>query len=286
MMKNIYGTVSERTSVLYQKSWDLYTDYCKDNDLDVTWARSVIAWRTSLIASDYSPNTINSHLSAIKSILRASVATGEISVMEYTMIRAVASVSVRALRDRLRPKNDKLTDSTVMQIIDAIDTGTLKGLRDKAMICVLATTGVRIEELTELRLTKWFVVDKLIYVKGKTDIEERAVPVSEIATTAMLDWVYARNSFTDYVFTSFAGRSERVQDKAITTQGAYNVVVERAQAVGVNISPHDFRRYVATKLAETNIVDAQAVLGHKSIMTTQRYVLSPALPSVDWLSKP
>lgn len=283
MISNVYGTVTERTYSLYEKSWGKYTAYCDQLALDPKSPKSVMDWRASLVGSGFSPNTINSHLSAIKSIFKESIASGEITIDSYTRIRAISSVSVRALRDRLRAPKDKLTDTTVMQIINAIDTSTLKGLRDKAILSVLATTGVRVEELSTLTISQWDAQSKIIQVKGKTDISYRAVPMSDLARSAVAAWLFARNAAASAIFVGFEGRSERLRSTAITTQGAYQVIVERAAAVGVDVAPHDFRRYVATRLAETNIVDAQNVLGHRSIVTTQRYVKQPALPSMDWL---
>lgn len=282
MIENLYGTVTERTLLLYGKAWNAYQAFCGE-DYPLVDAASVLAWRKSLVEAGYSPNTINSALSGIKSIFSAACAAGDVSVGVYTQVRAIASVSTRALRDRLRPSKDILTDASVMAILDAIDTTTLKGLRDRAILCVLATTGVRIEELSEIKLSDWDVTGSRLTVRGKTDTYPRLVPVSFVATNAMTKWLFARNFVSEWVFTSFAGRSLVGQDKPITTQGAYNAVVEAAKQAGVNISPHDFRRYVATRLASENIVQAQAVLGHASIMTTQRYVQRADLPSVDWL---
>jgi integrase len=283
MRELLLGTVSERTLTLYEKAWREYEDFCVSSNLPLWSSGSVLAWRTSLVEARYSPNTINSALSAIKSIFAASVAAGSVSVELYTQVRAIASVSVRALRDRLRKGNVPLDDIAVQEIIDNIDTSTPKGLRDKAMLCLLATSGVRIEELCGLRGDQWRIPERVIYVQGKTDIRPRAVPVAQVTEVNLTAWLFAREIASAWLFNSFAGRSMRAVDKPITTQGAYNVVVEAARKMGIDASPHDFRRYVATKLAEGNIVEAQAVLGHASIVTTQRYVKRAELPSVDWL---
>jgi len=284
MFDNILGTVTDRTIELYRRSWAKYLSHCEDNALELTTANAVMSWRLAMVEEGFSPNTINSHLSAIKTIFKANIPTGIISLETYAMVKAVGSVSVRALRDRLRPAKDKLTDESVMRIINAIDLSSLGGIRDRAILCLLATTGVRIEELSTLTLESYKPNDNILYVRGKTDTYPRAVPLSEIAKQAVGLWLYTRGNVSEYIFNGFYGTTGVLRSEAISTQGAYAIITDRAKDVGVDIAPHDFRRYVATKLAETNIVDAQSVLGHRSIVTTQRYVRQPALPSVNWLS--
>lgn len=283
MIGNIYGTVTERTYDLYEKSWNKYDTFCTENSFWEKSPKSVMEWRKSLIDQGFSPNTINSHLSAIKTIFKEAVASGEVTIETYTMVRAIGSVSVRALRDRLRPSKDRLSDETVMVIINAIDNSTLKGLRDRAILSVLATTGVRVDELSSLNISQWDSTRKIISVRGKTDTVPRNVPMSDLAKQAVALWLMARNSDAFCIFNGFEGRSGRLRSVPVTTQGVYNMVVERASVVGIDVTPHDFRRYVATRLAEKNIVEAQQVLGHRSIVTTQRYIKQLALPDVDWL---
>lgn len=283
MIDNLAGTVSERTMEIYTKAWDDYREFCASLGLEVYSAGSVLEWRKRLAASPYSPNTINTSLSAIKSIFKASMASGQVTIEVYTQVRAIAQVSVRAMRDRLRPDKDVLSDLTVMAIIDGIDVSTLKGWRDRAVISLLATTGMRIEELCLLRSSDVDLQAKTVMVRGKTDIRPRAVPLSGLAERALVTWFFMRNMTSAWVFNSLEGRSQVVQDKPISTVGAYNLVVAAAKTVGVNISCHDFRRYVATRLAQENIVSAQALLGHRSIITTQRYVKRLPMPSVEWL---
>ena len=88
---------------------------------------------------------------------------------------------------------------------------------------------------------------------------------------------------SEYVFTSFQGKSLQPVDKPMSRQAAHALIVERAKAAGLNLACHDFRRFVATELAQENIKEAQQALGHASIITTQRYVKRTELPSVDWL---
>lgn len=282
MLDYLSGTITDRTFELYGRSWQKYTDFCQGEGQEEKQAATILLWRAHLVRLGYSPNTINAHLSAVKSIFRAALPTGEITFETYAQVRAVANVSHRALRDRLRPANELLTDDLVLEILGAIDLSTLKGIRDRAMLALLATTGVRVEELSTISLENFDINSNLIYVCGKTDIIPRTVPVSDIAKAACLLWLEERGIESPFLFNGFVGKSGVLRRDSITTQGVYDCVISRAAAIGIRVTPHDFRRYVATKLAERNISEAQIMLGHKSIITTQRYVKRANLPNVNW----
>lgn len=281
-LANLGGTLSVRTLELYQDSWGRYTSFCEGRALEPLSAPALLAWRVELVSLNYSPNTINSHLSAAKSILASLVPTGGISLEVYAQVRAVAQVSTRALRDRLKPEHEPLTDSSMQALIDSITGDTLADLRDKALLALLSTSGCRISELINLRVSDLNITRASFFVRGKTDSKRREAASSRVAMGYVLNWLYARGIESEWVFTSFAGRSMTMQDKPMTRQAAHNLIEKRSQSI-TKLSAHDFRRYVATRLAQRNITQAQQALGHRHIATTQRYVKRVALPSVDWL---
>lgn len=267
----------------YRDSWQRYQTFCQEQERVVLNASSFLAWRTSLVDKLYSPNTINSHLSAIKSILAASIPTGEVSLELYAQVRAVSTVSVRAMRERLRPDKDLLTTTTMQELVDSVGGTDLRSLRDKALIALLSTSGARISEVIHLKVSDLDLVASTFAVLGKTDTVQREAPSNRVAMSHVMTWLYARGNMSEYVFTSFQGKSLVPVDKPMTRQAAHALIVERAKDAGLNLACHDFRRFVATQLAQENITQAQEALGHASISTTQRYVKRTELPSVDWL---
>lgn len=283
MLDNLIGTVTDSTMERYRDSWQRYQNFCQEQALAALNAASILAWRSSLVASLFSPNTINSHLSAIKSILAASVPSGEVSLELYTQVRAVGTVSVRALRDRLRPDKDLLTLESMQTLVDSISGKDLMSLRDRALVAVLATSGARISEVVNLKIDDLNFADSTFAVLGKTDVVKRQAPTNRVALAHVMTWLFARGNMSEYVFTSFQGKSLQPVDKPMSRQAAHALIVERAKAAGLNLACHDFRRFVATQLAQENIKQAQEALGHASIVTTQRYVKRTELPSVDWL---
>lgn len=88
-------------------------------------------------------------------------------------------------------------------------------------------------------------------------------------------WLARRPVTSDYLFTRFAGRGPRATAQPMSPTAVWQAVQQYAAAVGLaHVKPHDFRRFVGTELAKTDIRQAQKALGHARIETTAKhYVL-------------
>jgi integrase len=115
----------------------------------------------------------------------------------------------------------------------------------------------------------------IVMVRGKNDVEPREAPLSREAYRHIQTWVEARPIHSEYIFTAFDGRGARLSTRPLSPTATWNIVKKYAQEAGLNdVKPHDFRRFVGTQLAHTNIRNAQKALGHKRLETTARhYVL-------------
>lgn len=169
-----------------------------------------------------------------------------------------------------RPLPDVLTVDEIDRIIAAVDTRTTKGLRDSAMLEVLYSCGLRVSELTSLRLGDLFFGEGYIRVVGKGD-KQRLVPVSGTARARIQLYLdkrsHARSDEEILFLNNRGGRLTRVMVFTIIRQAA-----ERA-GIGKRISPHTFRHSFATHLLEggASIRQVQEMLGHESIITTEIY---------------
>lgn len=166
-----------------------------------------------------------------------------------------------------------LSERDVLALLEAPDTGTPRGLRDRAMLELLYATGLRVSELVGLRLDQLNLRLGAVRVVGKGG-KERLVPVGEDAR----DWLerylgevradLARGRRLDTVFPT--------PRRASMTRQAFWVLVRRyAAAAGIraDISPHQLRHAFATHLL-THGADLRAVqmlLGHQNVTTTQIY---------------
>jgi len=165
---------------------------------------------------------------------------------------------------------DVLSTEEIDRIITAIDPRSTKGLRDRAMLEVLYSCGLRVSELTSLRLCDLFFGEGYIRVIGKGD-KQRLVPISEAARSrvyAYLDRRDDRHSGEEILFLNNRGsRLTRIMVFTIIRQAA------RRAGIGKTVSPHTFRHSFATHLLEggASIRQVQEMLGHENISTTEIY---------------
>ncbi|MCL2876857.1 MAG: site-specific tyrosine recombinase XerD [Betaproteobacteria bacterium] len=167
-----------------------------------------------------------------------------------------------------------LSEAQVEALLAAPDTDTALGLRDRCMIEVMYASGLRVSELTGLKVFALDALDGVVRVLGKGS-KERIVPLGEIAA----DWVrhylssarpqLLNGRVCDELFVSRLGA-------AMTRQRFWAIIKQHAISAGIAtqlISPHTLRHAFATHLlnhgADLRVV--QMLLGHADISTTQVY---------------
>ena len=165
---------------------------------------------------------------------------------------------------------DVLTTAEIDRIIATVDTRTTKGIRDRAMLEVLYSCGLRVSELTSLRLSDLFFGEGYIRVIGKGD-KQRLVPISTVARDKIQRYLEKRRSARsgeEVVFLNNRGGQ-------LTRVMVFTILKQAAQRAGIDkhISPHTFRHSFATHLLEggASIRQVQEMLGHESILTTEIY---------------
>lgn len=167
-----------------------------------------------------------------------------------------------------------LTTAEIDAMIAAIDLSMREGRRNRAIIEMLYSCGLRVSELCNLRMSDLFLDERFIRVMGKGS-KERLVPLSEQAVKELGYWFLDRNLIRikpgneDYVFLSPR------RGNPLSRITVFYWVKELAKTAGVNknISPHTFRHSFATHLLEggANLRVIQAMLGHENIATTEIY---------------
>lgn len=274
------GRVGASSIAMYKRDFNAYLTFAQTSE-DALKATTLDRWVTHLASNTtMSPNTINRMLSAVKKIIRVAAKQGFVSSEIAESFKRVDGVKVGAMKDRLRIRNRVKIDPEVMRkLIDSIDTSTLVGLRNKAIFTTLASSGLRIKELSHLKPEQ--IIEKsngyllhLYAQEGKNQEEDREAHISIEAVEAIRGWLGARTVQSAYIFTSFAGNGDsRLSDRSITPQGAWLIVKELAEPFIPGVKPHDFRRFVGTQLAKKDLREAQIALGHKRIETTAKYDL-------------
>lgn len=168
-----------------------------------------------------------------------------------------------------------LTMQEVEQLIQAPDTSTMWGLRDRTIIEVMYATGLRVSELTNLSLDELHLDLGFIQTVGKGD-KERLVPLGEEAE----HWL---QQYLDLVRPSFALKGKQAtaavflteRGKSFTRQGIWKNLKKYVPMANIDkdVSPHMLRHSFATHLLENgaDLRIVQELLGHSDISTTQIY---------------
>lgn len=172
---------------------------------------------------------------------------------------------------RSRPLPDVLSVEEIEQIINSIPLDTPKGVRDRAMLELLYSCGLRVSELTALRLSDLFFGEGYIRVLGKGS-KQRLVPIGNVARERVMMYMDCRESKKakdkDILFLNNRG-------KALTRVMIFTIIREAVERAGIDktVSPHTFRHSFATHLLAggASIRQVQEMLGHESIETTEIY---------------
>ena len=175
-------------------------------------------------------------------------------------------------------QNKKLPDilsvEEINTILSSFDVNNKLEARDKALISLLYSCGIRVSELTMLTLPNLFLEEDIIKIFGKGD-KERIVPIGAKAKEDIMFYInysrpiYARRSSSKgFLFLSNRGL-------AISRKTVWNIIKKTVLKVGINknVSPHTFRHSFASHLLEggAGLRIVQELLGHSSISTTQIY---------------
>lgn len=166
-----------------------------------------------------------------------------------------------------------LTTEEVDRMEASIDLSKWEGQRNRAIIEVLFSCGLRVSELVNLRFSDVSLNDKFLRIVGKGS-KERIVPISDAALREIQLWLFDRNLMKvkpgeqEYVFLNRRG--------AHLTRTMILIMIKRtAEEAGITktVSPHTLRHSFATALLKggANLRAIQEMLGHENIKTTQIY---------------
>ncbi len=207
---------------------------------------------------------------------QARILSGLKAFYRYLMLEEVIEKDPTALLEgpRLgRKLPEVLSVDEIDLIISAIDLSKPEGQRNKTMLEVLYSCGLRVSELVELRISNIYRAEGFIRVVGKGD-KERLVPISQRALKEIDHYLPDRSSLAiqagndDILFLNRRGRM-------LTRVMVFTIIKELVKRAGITktVSPHTFRHSFATHLVEggADLRAVQEMLGHESIITTEIY---------------
>lgn len=218
---------------------------------------------TAIYLADESPRSQARALAAAKKLY---------GWLEATQQRSNNPCSDLKTAKQARTLPPLISESQIDALLNAPDTDTPHGLRDKALLELLYATGLRVSEAVKLTLSELKLNNNMVSTIGKGN-KQRIVPLGEEAIYWLEHYLnqarphLLKGKRCDEVFVS--------QKKAgMTRQLAWIIVQKYAQKVGIaQLSPHDLRHAFATHLvnhgADLRVV--QLLLGHTNLTTTQIY---------------
>lgn len=212
-------------------------------------------------AGGLAPRSVQRRLSAVRSFFRW--------LQREKAVTGNPAVDVRAPKSR-RALPVTVDADQMARLLDIRDTAPL-ALRDRALMELLYSSGLRLAELVGLDLPDLDLADRTVRVTGKGR-KARIVPVGGKAIAALEAWLRARTSVAASgemaVFTGRGGR--RIGPRAVQLRVAYWA---RRQGLPVHLHPHLFRHSFASHILESSqdLRGVQELLGHADIATTQVY---------------
>ncbi len=218
-----------------------------------------------LDSKDYSKSTTARKLATLRSFYKFCLRRGYVTSNPMTSIRTPK-------QEKRLPKYLELDQ--ILKLLQAPDDTTLLGSRDRAMLEVMFSTGVRVSELVELRLADVDFMGECIRVRGKGK-KERISPVSPSALVALRRYIEIRNQDPrasrfdqDMLFINKHGQK-------LSTRSVRRKLDKYLLEAGLDptISPHTLRHSFATHMLNNgaDLRSVQELLGHQSISTTQTY---------------
>jgi integrase/recombinase XerD len=166
-----------------------------------------------------------------------------------------------------------ITESEVMKLLDSPDVKTYKGFRDKCILELLYSSGLRISELLNIKINQISKEKKFLKIKGKGD-KERLVPIGSSAMNLLivyLDTYRSNIKNTNNIDILFINENGSI----VSRQACWEMIQKYASISLINkkISPHNLRHAFATHLLNNgaDLRTVQMLLGHASLSTTQIY---------------
>ncbi len=256
--------LSTLTSGSYHRDLQALSAFCDAQKLE-SWkildSQHVRVFAARQHARGLSPRSIQRQLSAIRTFFAFLIREGEIRVNPALDVRAPKAA--RHLPHTL--------DADQMQRLLEFRTDDGLGVRDKAMLELLYSSGLRLHELVALDRSDLDVADHTVRVTGKGN-KVRIIPVGRYALDALKVWLRERGSLAAVDEQAlFVGQNgQRLGARAVQLRVDHWA---RRSGLGVKVHPHLFRHSFATHLLESSgdLRGVQELLGHANISTTQVY---------------
>ncbi|MGQ9744719.1 MAG: tyrosine recombinase XerC [Dissulfurimicrobium sp.] len=256
-----------------------------DRDIQAVTSREARAWLGSLVKNGASKATVARKLAAMRSFFRFLVREGLIAKNPVTTLRSVKPD---------KPLPGYLSVDEACRLVETGDGNEFRALRDRAILELLYSAGLRVSELCGLDVGSICLSTEMVRVRGKGN-KERITPFGKKAAAAIRAYLPARLALIERLrgrlsgppgpmsshqkMTTCQGEGDALfinqRGKRLTPRSIERLVEQRRLVTGINtpVTPHTFRHSMATHLLErgADLRAIQEMLGHASLATTERY---------------
>lgn len=262
-------SLSENSIESYRHDVTLFMQYLENND-------------TISSIDDISHKTIEEFLEEIyklgfSSVSQARILSGLKSFYRYLIQEKICKNNPTIIINSpsiTRHIPDVLSFNEIIKILDSMDLSNSLSHRNKAIIEVMYSCGLRVSEVISLKISHIYFEDKFIKILGKGD-KERLIPICQDSIDCLKLYIdkcrihqKISPKHSDTVFINNRGTS-------LTRQSVFLMIKSAAEKAGIrkDISPHTLRHSFATHLLEggADLRSVQQMLGHSSITTTEIY---------------
>ena len=258
--------LADNTLISYKQELEKLKKYLKKNDINYVELSELQAIDfIKYEATKRNSLSTQSHLlSASKSFYKYLISENKI------MYNPISNISFPK-KWKVLPKY--LTTMQVTKLLNLPDIKKTFGKRDKAILELLYATGLRISELSHLKVENLYLNENFIRVLGKGN-KERVIPFGEKAKKHLIYYLknsrslLLKNKNSEFIFLNRNG-------ERISRQGLWKIIKQYGKKIGAHsiITPHILRHSFATHLLEkgADLRSIQMMLGHSSISTTEIY---------------
>lgn len=259
---------SEHTVTAYLTDLEEFLNYAKENDIDEidSVPYSIIrGWIVSLSESGITARSINRKISSLKSYYKFLLKVGAISINPLAKHRSLKT----SAKIQIPFSQGEITKAIELTEMD----DDFESIRNKLIIELFYSTGIRRSELINIKLVDISLSDRILKVLGKRN-KERLIPLLPTVITTIEAYIKKRSSLDeivddDFLFLTIRGKKLYPGLVYDVVRGYFDEVSEKTKK-----SPHILRHSFATHLLNegANINAIKELLGHSSLASTQVYI--------------
>ena len=271
----VEGGRSSKTIANYQLYLERFIDFA--GDITVDKITSEVIRRYRLWLNRYKNETTNEELSLITQSYHLIALRGFLTYLSRRNITSLAADKI-ILPKTARKQVTFLQYDEVVRMINQIPTDTEAGLRDRAIVELLFSSGLRVSELVNLNRDHINLSRREFMVRGKGQ-KDRPVFISKSAAEHVSSYLDARTDSLPALFLSYSRRNAAPNlsgdYRRLSARSIQRMISQYAQLAGItkHVSPHTMRHSFATDLLMNgaDLRSVQSLLGHSNISTTQVY---------------